>query len=111
MGTIDDMTASETKAASGGEAGLIRAEIQYIDHLKADPDVMPRPHDMEASEISLSSVAETKRALDDGESTPANARLILDFFIINHDLITYENEENYNRIITWLHRPLGIQTA
>jgi 8-oxo-dGTP pyrophosphatase MutT (NUDIX family) len=109
-GTISYVTASETKTTSGGEAGLIRAEIQYIYHLKVGPDVVPKPYDMEASDISLYSIDETKKALDDGEFTPANACLILDFFI-RHGLTTYENEENYNQIITRLHRPLGIQTA
>jgi hypothetical protein len=40
VGTIGYVTASETKTTSGGEAGLIRAEIQYIYHLKVGPDVV-----------------------------------------------------------------------
>ena len=91
-------------------AGLIRAEIQYIYHLKVGPDVVPKSYDMEASNVSLYSIADTENALGDGEFTPANACLILDLFI-KHGLTTYENEENYNEIITRLHRPLGIQTA
>jgi len=109
-GNISYVTMSDTQTTSGGEAGLIRAEIQYIYHLKAGPEVVPKPYDMEASDISLYSIEETKRALDAGEFTPANACLILDFFI-RHGLVTYENEENYNQIIARLHRPLGIQTA
>jgi hypothetical protein len=109
-GTISYVTTSETETTSGGEAGLIRPAIQYIYHLKVGSDVVPEPHDMEASDISLYTIAETKAALDDGEFTPANACLILDFFI-RHGLTTYENEENYNQIVTRLHRPLGIQTA
>ena len=109
-GTISYVTASETKTTSGGEAGLIRAKIQYIYHMKVGSDVVPKPYDMEASDISLYSIAETKKALDDGEFTPANACLIPDFFI-RQGFTTYKKEENYNQIITRLHRPLGTQTA
>ncbi|KAK0701286.1 NUDIX hydrolase domain-like protein [Lasiosphaeris hirsuta] len=109
-GTISYVTTSETKTTSGGETGLIRAEIQYIYHLKVGPDVIPKPYDMEALDIRLYSIAETKKTLDDGEFTPANACLVLDFFI-RHGLVTYENEDNYNRIITRLHRSLGIHNT
>ncbi len=110
VGTISYVTASETETTSGGEAGLIRPEIQYVYHMKVGSDVVPKPYDMEASDISLYSIDETKKALDAGEFTPANACLILDFFI-KHGLTTYENEVNYNQIIIRLHRPLGVQTA
>lgn len=107
VGTISYVAVSDSKSNKGSEAGIVRAEIQYIYHLKVGPEVVPKPYDGEASDISLYSVAETKRALDNGDFTPANACFILDFFI-KHGLITYENEENYNQIITRLHRPLGI---
>lgn len=110
VGTISYVTASETKTTSGGEPGLIRAEIQYIYDMKVGKDVIPSPHDMEASDISLYTVHEIKQALDNGEFTPANACLILDFFI-RHGLVTFENEQNYNRIISRLHRALGVHTA
>jgi 8-oxo-dGTP pyrophosphatase MutT (NUDIX family) len=110
VGTINYVAVSDNKSNIGSEAGLIRAEIQYIYHLKVGPDVVPKPYDGEASDISLYSIVETKKALDNGDFTPANACFILDFFI-KHGLTTYENEDNYNQIITRLHRPLGIQTA
>lgn len=110
VGTISYVTSSETKTTSGGESGLIRAEIQYIYDMKVGKDVFPTPNDMEASSIELFSVNEIKRALDDGEFTPANACLILDFFI-RHGLVTFENEPRYNEIISRLHRPLGTYTA
>jgi 8-oxo-dGTP pyrophosphatase MutT (NUDIX family) len=109
-GTISYVTSSETKTTSGGESGLIRAEIQYIYDMKVGKDVIPAPHDMEASSINLYSVNEIKKALDDGDFTPANACLILDFFI-RHGLVTFENEPRYNEIISRLHRPLGTHTA
>ncbi|KAH8748642.1 thiamine pyrophosphokinase-related protein [Diaporthe sp. PMI_573] len=109
-GTISYVTSSETKTTSGGEPGLIRAEIQYIYDMKVGKDVIPTPHDMEASSINLYSVNEIKKALDDGDFTPANACLILDFFI-RHGLVTFENEPRYNEIISRLHRPLGTHAA
>lgn len=71
---------------------------------------IPAPHDMEASNISLYTVEDIKKALANGEFTPANACFFLDFFI-RHGVITFENEENYTKIVSRLHRPLGIQTA
>lgn len=110
VGSISYVTFSEKETTSGGESGLIRAEIQYIYDMKVGKDVIPTPNDMEASKISLYSVKEIKEALDDGEFTPANACLILDFFI-RHGLVTFENEPRYNEILSRLHRPLGIHTA
>lgn len=105
-GTIAFVTATESKTTSGGESGLIRAETQFVYDMKVDESVIPTPFDMEASDISLYSVDEIKKALDDGEFTPGNACLILDFFI-RHGLVTYENEENYTKIVSRLHRSLG----
>jgi 8-oxo-dGTP pyrophosphatase MutT (NUDIX family) len=110
VGTISYVTACDSKSTSGGEAGLIRAEVQFVYELKVDAHVVPKPYDMEASDISLYSVDEIKKALDNGEFTPANACLVLDFFI-RHGLTTFDNEENYTQIISRLHRPLGIVTA
>lgn len=110
VGTISYVTSSESKTTSGGESGLIRAEIQNVYDMKVGKDIIPTPHDMEASNISLYSVNEIKKALDDGEFTPANACLMLDFFI-RHGLVTFENEPKYNEIISRLHRPLGTHTA
>lgn len=110
VGTISYVTSSETKTTSGGESGLIRAEIQYIYDMKVGRDVIPAPNDMEASSINLYSVSEIKRPLDDGEFTPASACLTLDFFI-RHGIVTFENEPRYNAIISRLHRPLETYTA
>jgi hypothetical protein len=106
VGTIAFVTASETKTASGGEAGLIRAETQSVYDMKVDSSVVPKPFDNEASDISLFSIEEIKKALDDGENTPGNGWLILDFFI-RHDLVTFEDEENYTQTVTRLHRSSG----
>ena len=110
VGTISYVTASDSKSTSGGEPGLIRAEVQYIYDMKVGKDIVPKPYDMEASDISLYSIKQIKDALDNGEFTPANACLMLDFFI-RHGLTTFDNEVNYTQIITRLHRSLGIQTA
>lgn len=110
VGTISYVTSSETKTTSGGESGLMRAEVQHTYDMKVGKDVIPTPNDMEASNISLYSVDEIKRSLDDLEFTPANACLMLDFFI-RHGLVTFENEPRYNEIISRLHRPLGTYPA
>ncbi len=109
-GTISYVTATDTKTTSGGEAGLIRAEVQYIYDMKVGPEVVPKPNDQEAAGFDLYSVEQIKKAIDDGEFSPGNACFYLDFFI-RHGLTTFENEENYVQIITRLHRSLGIQTA
>lgn len=108
-GTIAYVTASETKTTSGGESGLIRAETQFIYDMKVDASVIPTPFDMEASDISLYSIDEIKKALVDGDFTPGNACILLDFFI-RHGFVTYENERNYTQIVTRLHRSLGVVT-
>ncbi len=110
VGTINYATCSESKTTSGGESGLIRAEVQFLYEMKVGPDVIPAPHNMEASDISLYTIDEIKKALADGEFTPADACFFLDFFI-RHGLMTDENEENYTTIVSRLHRPLGMQTA
>ena len=110
VGIISYVTASDTKSAKGSEPGLIRAEVQYAYDMRVGSDVKPTPFDQEASDISLYSVDEIKKALNDGEFTPANACLMLDFFI-RHGLVTYENEVNYVRILNRLRRSLGIHTA
>ncbi len=110
VGIISYVTASDKKSAKGSEPRLIRAEVQYAYDMKVGPDVKPTPFDQEASDISLYSIDEIKKALDEGEFTPANACLMLDFFI-RHGLVTYENEVNYVRILSRLRRPLGIHTA
>lgn len=110
VGSLSYVTSSETKSTSGGEAGLIRPEMQYIYEMKVNEDVVPTPFDNEASDISLYSIEEIRKSLFSGDWTPANACIMLDFFI-RHGLITYETEEKYNEILIRLHRPLGIQSA
>jgi len=109
-GTISYVTASDTKTTSGGEAGLIRAEVQYIYDMEVGPEVIPKPNDQEAAGFDLYSIEQIKQAIEEGEFSPGNACFYLDFFI-RHGLTTFENEENYIQIITRLHRSLGIQTA
>ncbi|KAF1962041.1 thiamine pyrophosphokinase [Byssothecium circinans] len=110
VGILTYVIASDSKSARGSEPGLIRAEVQYIYDMKVVPDVTPTLFDQEVSEMRLYSIDEIKTALDDGEFTPANACLILDFFI-RDGLVTYENEVNYVQILTRLRRPLGIYAA
>jgi isopentenyldiphosphate isomerase len=110
VGIIRYVTASDATSARESEPGLIRAEVQYVYDMKVGLDVTPTPFDGEVSEFRLYTVEEVKRALGKGEFTPANACLILDFFV-RHGIVRFENEVDYTRILTRLRRPLGIYTA
>ncbi|TKA52783.1 hypothetical protein B0A55_12852 [Friedmanniomyces simplex] len=78
--------------------------------MKVGPDVVPKVHDMEASGFELLSIDELKKAIEEGDSTPGNACFFLDFFI-RHGIVTFENEVNYTKIVSRLHRPIGVHAA
>lgn len=48
--------------------------------MKVGADVIPAPHDMEASDISLHSIEDIEEALADDGSTPANVYFFLGIF-------------------------------
>lgn len=110
VGMVNYVTVTDSNTTSGGEEGLIRAETQFLFEMKVGPDIVPKPHDIEASDISLYSVPEIKNALDQGEFTPINPCYILAFFI-RYEIVTFENEPNYTQINSRLHRSLGVCTA
>ena len=50
-GTVAWIIASESKATSGGGAGLVRAKIKFAYDKKIDTGVIPTPFDVGASDI------------------------------------------------------------
>ena len=99
-----------TDERSRGEHGLFTPEVQFTYEMKLPRDVVPTPGDNEAEEITLLSIEQLKTALGNGDFTPANGCIVLDFFI-RRGLMTYENEKNYVEIASRLHRSLAFPTA
>lgn len=96
---------SLTDERSKGEKGLLCPEIQFTYEMKVPADLIPVPGDGEAEGFALMSIDQLKEALADGEFTPANGEVVLDFFI-RHGILTFENEANYTTIVSRLHRRL-----
>lgn len=99
-----------TDARSGGEIGCFFPEVQFLYEMKVSADVTPVPGDGEAEEITLMDLLRLKEALANGEFMPANACVVLEFFI-RHGVLTFENEPHYVEIASRLHRVLDLQTA
>lgn len=94
-----------TDERSKGERGLLCPEIQFTYEMKIPADLVPVPGDGEAEGFVLMSIDQLKEALANGEFTPANGEVVLDFFI-RHGILTFENEPNYTMIVSRLHRSL-----
>ena len=107
-GTVNYVCRTDERA--GGELGLFTPEVQFTYEMELPPDVVPRPGDNEAEEITFMTVDKLRSALAAGEFTPANGCIVLDF-LIRHGFITYEQEQDYIEIASRLHRPLAFPTA
>ena len=107
-GTVNYMCRTDERA--GGEVGLFTPEVQFTYEMELPPNIIPRPGDNEAEEITFMTVDKLRSALAAGEFTPANGCIVLDF-LIRHGFITYEQEKDYIEIASRLHRPLGFPTA
>lgn len=107
-GTINYLNLTDER--SGGEIGCFSPEVQFIYEMKVSTDVVPIPGDNEAEEITLMDIPRLKEALANGDFTPANGCVVLDFFI-RHGLVTFESEPHYIEIASRLHRVLDLQTA
>lgn len=107
-GTVNYVDISDSR--SGGELGLLTPEVQFTYEMRIGTDFIPKPGDNEAESITLFDVKELKKALGNGEFTPANGCIILDFFV-RHGIINYENEEDYIEIASRLHRKHEFPTA
>ena len=107
-GTVNYMCRTDERA--GGEIGLFTPEVQFTYELELPSDVVPRPGDNEAEEITFMTVERLKAELAAGHFTPANGCIVLDFFI-RHGIMTYEAEKDYIEIASRLHRPLAFPVA
>ena len=99
-----------TDERGGGELGLITPEVQYLYEMRLPSDVTPLPGDDEAESITLMTVDEIKIALAEGEFTPANGCVVLDFFA-RHGILTPENEPHYVEAVSRLRRRQIFPTA
>ncbi|KAL1303332.1 hypothetical protein AAFC00_006732 [Neodothiora populina] len=107
-GTVNYLCLTDER--SGGEIGCFTPEVQFVYEIKLPQDIIPIPGDGEAEEITLMTVPQLKKALAEGEFTPANGCIVLDFFV-RHGVLTFENEPDYIEIASRLHRVLDLQTA
>jgi 8-oxo-dGTP pyrophosphatase MutT (NUDIX family) len=88
-----------------GETGLIQPECQYVYDLELPSDVIPKPNDSEVQEFYLWTVEEVQNHMAKGEFKPNCALLLLDFFI-RHEILTSENEKDFEEIKSRIHRNL-----
>ena len=98
-----------TDERGGGELGLFLPEVQYCYELQVSDDVTPSPGDDEAEEFLLMTIHEVQKALANGDFTPANGCIILNF-LIQHGILTFENEKDYIDIIARLHHRFPFPT-
>ncbi|TVY87965.1 Uncharacterized protein LAWI1_G005242 [Lachnellula willkommii] len=107
-GTINYVSITDER--SKGEQGLLCPEVQFCYEMKIPKDVIPIPGDHEAQEVILLNIEQLKAALANGEFTPANGCVVLDFFI-RHGILNFENEPNYITIASRLHKLLDLQSV
>jgi 8-oxo-dGTP pyrophosphatase MutT (NUDIX family) len=98
-----------TDERSGGELGLISPEVQFLYEMERPADLKFEPRDGEVEKFVLCGVEEVMERLRNGEFTPANGCVVLDF-LIRHGIITYESERDYIQIASRLHRSLPFPT-
>ncbi|SCV99326.1 LAFE_0A00694g1_1 [Lachancea fermentati] len=91
------------------ESSLITPEVEYLYDLELGPDIIPQPNDGEVESFQLLSLQETVTALKNGEFKP-NCALITVEFLMRQGYITPENEPNYLRMMTKMHRSLPFPT-
>lgn len=96
-----------TDERSKGEKGLLCPEIQFTYEMRIPADLIPVPADGEIEGFVLMSIDQFEEALANGEFTPANGEVVLDFFI-RHGILTFENEPSYTTIVSRLHRSLEV---
>ena len=107
-GTVNYVDISDSRG--GGKPGLLTPEVQFTYEMKIGNDAIPKPGDNEVESITLFDAEELKKALGNGDFTPANGCIVLDFFV-RHGMLTFENEENYIEIVSRLHRKHEFPTA
>ncbi|KAI1461809.1 NUDIX hydrolase domain-like protein [Annulohypoxylon moriforme] len=94
-----------TDERAGGEAGQIYPETQWVYDIELPVDFTPTPKDGEVAGFWLWTVEEVQEKLAQGRFKPNCALILVDFFI-RHNIITPENEPDYEEIVRRLHRKL-----
>lgn len=96
-----------TDERSGGEAGLVCPEVQFVYELCVG-ETVPVPGDGEVEEFELVDMEELRGRLGRGEFRPASACVMIDF-LVRHGVLTAENEEDYEEITQRLHRFIDLR--
>lgn len=99
-----------TGSGSGGNKGLINADMIYVYDLEVGKDTVPKPCDTEVEGFYLWDVEKVKEELLNGGFKTNSAVVMIDFFI-RHGIITAEDEKDYTEIVMRMHRSLPFPTA
>lgn len=99
-----------TGSGSGGEKGLVNADMVYVYDLEVGGGVVPKPNDTEVEGFYLWGVEEVKRVMLDGGFKTNSAVVMIDFFV-RHGIITVEGEREYTEIVMRMHRRLPFPTG
>ncbi|KAI1780150.1 NUDIX hydrolase domain-like protein [Hypoxylon cercidicola] len=94
-----------TDERTGGEAGQIYPETQWVYDIELPADFSPMPKDGEVAGFYMWTVDEVKEKLAEGRFKPNCALILVDFFI-RHKILTPENEPDYDEILRRLRRKL-----
>ncbi|KAB8298131.1 hypothetical protein EYC80_001887 [Monilinia laxa] len=99
-----------TGAGSGGDRGLINADMVYVYDLEVGEEIVPKPNDTEVEGFYLWDVEKVKEELLNGGFKTNSAVVMIDFFI-RHGIVTAEEEKDYTEIVMRMHRTLPFPTA
>lgn len=94
-----------------GHRDNVQPEVEYIYDLEFDneTEVLPYPEDGEAEDFTLMEVDELLERLHNHEFKP-NCGLVVTDFLIRHNYITPESDENYLEIVSRCHRRMPFPT-
>lgn len=90
---------------AGGESGLFQPEIEYTYELELDSAMIPEPKDSEVDCFRLYTIDEVVSALKQGRFKP-NSGIVIVEFLLQHGILTPDNEDDYAEILSHLHRRL-----
>lgn len=106
-GTVSWFHVSDERA--GGEVGLMNPGVLYVYDLEVGPEVRFTPVEGDIQTFNLMRLDEVLAALRKGEFKPSCAMVMLDF-LVRHGIINAENEEDYDEIVSRLHRRLPFRS-
>ena len=84
---------------------LLPVGFRYVYHIELTPDIVPTPSDGEVEKFELMTLEEVQAALKNGEFK-ANCAMTWISYLIWSGIINAENEPDFHRITTHLHRRL-----